>query len=199
MSRRHFNPISNSQYTIINCICTPDNGADDGTYIDTGYVPTVNTRIVLDFQDGGYRAGCNYMGVRNPNFAILTYSSASKIGAMVNGNSNIQAIAWDTSRHTYDLQAGSFKIDGITKATPTLTSLNTNLSIWIFNTHNTSTPAYDTYAKAALYSAQIYENGTLVRDYKPAKRNADNVSGLLDIVNGTFLLPSGIGYLTETP
>lgn len=188
-----------SEYTFINCICTPNNGYDYScTYMDTLYVPTVNTRMVIDIQDYRPSAGCNYMGVRNPNFAILTYYSASKIGAMVNGNSNIQSIPWDKNRHVYDLQSGSFKIDGIVKATPTLTSLNTNLSIWIFNTHSTQTMAYDTYDRAALYSAQIYENNILVRDYKPAKRNADNALGLLDIVNNNFLLPSGTAYLTET-
>ncbi len=42
---------------------------------------------------------------------------------------------------------------------------------------------------ATLYSCQIYDNGTLIRDYVPCVRKADGVSGLFDKVNKTFNTP----------
>ena len=37
-----------------------------------------------------------------------------------------------------------------------------------------------------LYSCKIYDNGTLVRNFVPAKRNSDSVAGLYDTVNSVF-------------
>jgi len=43
-----------------------------------------------------------------------------------------------------------------------------------------------------LYSCQIYDNGTLVRDYVPCK-NSSGVAGLYDLVNGVFYTNAGTG------
>jgi hypothetical protein len=37
-----------------------------------------------------------------------------------------------------------------------------------------------------VYSCQIYDNGTLVRNFVPAKRNSDGVLGMYDLVNNVF-------------
>ena len=47
--------------------------------------------------------------------------------------------------------------------------------------------------KMKLYSCQVYDNGTLVRDFKPCYRNADKVAGLYDTVSGTFFENQGTG------
>lgn len=43
-----------------------------------------------------------------------------------------------------------------------------------------------TYGAGNLYSAKLYADGTLVRDYIPALRTSDNVAGLYDLVNNVF-------------
>ncbi len=52
--------------------------------------------------------------------------------------------------------------------------------------------------KAKLYSAQIYSNGTLVRDMIPAK-NASGVIGMYDVVSGRFFTNAGTGTFTAGP
>ncbi len=52
--------------------------------------------------------------------------------------------------------------------------------------------------KAKLYSAQIYSNGTLVRDMIPAK-NASGVIGMYDTVSGQFFTNAGSGTFTAGP
>lgn len=50
-------------------------------------------------------------------------------------------------------------------------------------------------AKAKLYSCQIYDNGTLVRDFVPCT-NPSGVAGLYDVVNGVFYTDAAGGTFT---
>lgn len=75
--------------------------------------------------------------------------------------------------------------------------------IYIFCQYkNGTTPTY--YGNnfvGKLYSMQIYDAYTLVRDYVPAERDSDNKIGLYDVVNNTFVyenisLPSGYEHVS---
>lgn len=44
-----------------------------------------------------------------------------------------------------------------------------------------------------IYSAQIYDDTTLVRNFIPAKRNSDNKPGMYDLVNNVFYVNQGSG------
>jgi hypothetical protein len=44
-----------------------------------------------------------------------------------------------------------------------------------------------------LYSFKLYDNGTLIRNYIPAKRASDSVIGLYDTVNNEFYENAGTG------
>lgn len=46
---------------------------------------------------------------------------------------------------------------------------------------------------AKLYYCQMFDNGTLVRNFVPCYRKADNVAGLYDLVNGVFYTNAGTG------
>lgn len=46
------------------------------------------------------------------------------------------------------------------------------------------------YSSIKMYSCQIYDNGTLIRDYIPALRS-DGIAGLYDVVNDTFYASNG--------
>lgn len=50
-----------------------------------------------------------------------------------------------------------------------------------------------------LYSFKIYDNGTLIRDFIPCYRVADNEVGLYDIVNNQFYTNQGTGSFTKGP
>ena len=47
-----------------------------------------------------------------------------------------------------------------------------------------------------MYDCKMYYNGTLVRDFIPAKRKADNVYGMYDQLNGVFYENAGTGAFT---
>ena len=49
-----------------------------------------------------------------------------------------------------------------------------------------------------LYGAKLYDNGTLVRDFIPARRNRDQAVGLYDNVSKTFFTNAGTGVFYES-
>ncbi|MDD2391526.1 MAG: prepilin-type N-terminal cleavage/methylation domain-containing protein [Bacilli bacterium] len=46
------------------------------------------------------------------------------------------------------------------------------------------------------YSFKIWNNGTLLRNFIPAKRNSDNILGMYDLVNNVFYTNAGTGAFT---
>lgn len=52
---------------------------------------------------------------------------------------------------------------------------------------------------AKLYYAKMWQNGTIVRDFIPAKRDSDNVIGMWDMVSKTFFTNSGTGSFVAGP
>ena len=56
---------------------------------------------------------------------------------------------------------------------------------------------YDTASKSRssqkIYSAKLYDNGVLVRNMVPVRRDADDVLGMYDLVTGTFYTNAGTG------
>ena len=57
------------------------------------------------------------------------------------------------------------------------------------------TSSLGNYASMKLYSCKIYNNGTLVRDFVPAK-NSSGTIGLYDTVNGACYTNAGSGTFT---
>ena len=51
-------------------------------------------------------------------------------------------------------------------------------------------------ATLKIYSCQIYDNGTLVRNFIPVLRKSDNEIGMLDLVEGKFYTNAGTGKFT---
>lgn len=85
----------------------------------------------------------------------------------------------------------SLKIDGETKITSSIATNYTNTrNLYLFAYNNNGSTAL--YASAKLYDLQIYDNGTLVRDYVPC-RNPYGGVGLYDLVNGQFYGNAGTG------
>ena len=69
--------------------------------------------------------------------------------------------------------------------------------MYIFNNNNNGSLSGGSSAK--LYSCKIYDNGTLIRDFVPAKRMSDNVYGLWDKVNEVLYENAGTGTFTGGP
>ena len=59
-----------------------------------------------------------------------------------------------------------------------------------------STGYYNTNHNVRIFSCQIYDGGTLIRDYLPCRRKSDSKPGLYDLINGAFYPNAGTGEFT---
>ena len=166
-------------------------------YVDTGFKPNQNTEIQLDVAFLG-SVGSNIAGVRNSNsdatnrFGIITFSSASKIGAFFR-DSAIQAISFDANRHSYKLKKSGLELDGTSYGSANGGSFSCTYNIALFGWNNGSDGIAATSSR--VYACKIYDNGTLVRDFVPCI-NASGEVGLYDLVGKQFYGNAGTGVFT---
>lgn len=158
-------------------------------YIDTEFVPTANTRIIMDFQLTRTDARCYLLGV-NGDFSFQWRGSDSPIfrwsGSMVN---DFQEGILGAVRHIVEKNGTKCTIDGAISAYVQDSSLVT-MSLYLLACHFDSYANY--FASAKLFSCKIYEGRKLVRDFIPCK-NAAGTVGLWDDANGKFYTNAGTG------
>lgn len=163
-------------------------------YIDTGFNPNQNTKMYLDVAFLS-PVGTNIAGVRNTTsdttnrFGIISFSSASKIGAFFR-DSSIQAISYNTSLHSYELSKSGLIVDGTSYGSSNNGTFACTYPITLGAWNNGEGGV--SYNNSKIYGCKIYDNGILVRDYTPALRS-DGIAGLYDAVNDTFTASSGSG------
>ena len=166
-------------------------------YINTGFKPNNNTRVVMDAE---LASGTGNIGL---------------FGARVSANSNNYALAWigsyfrsdyntaytqkwkvsQTARRIYDKNKETSTIDGVSQSYINKTfQVPVNLAL-LANNQNGSIIWF---ASAKLYSCQIYDNGTLIRDYIPCQTTAGEI-GLWDALNKMFYRNAGTGTFVGGP
>lgn len=168
-------------------------------YIDVGVTPNNNTRIVmtaipLDKSNAGeavgfipYGAGVGYNNrafecySQDETYEINYGSTHAFIGSVAVGqkitidhNKNSVKISYDSGSYTSSLSENTFT------APYTMT---------LFAIHRSSVICG---GEMRMYSCQIYDNGTLIRDLIPCK-NPSGVAGLYDLVNDKFYINNGSG------
>lgn len=151
-------------------------------FIDTGFVPTANTRVVMDFQltDAGTGNRCLF-GV-NGQFSFRWYGSSSVFRSNGNKSTDFPTGIDGTARHKVDKTATACTLDGEYSVTTTAGTVTYNLYLLAQNSDGSS---FTNPASAKLYSCQIYESGSLVRDFVPCT-NAAGTVGVYDTANGVF-------------
>ena len=160
-------------------------------YIDTGFVPTKNTKVVMQFQltEPGTSNECIF-GVAG-QFSFRWYGSGSRFRSNGSNNSNFSTDISATDRHTVEKTATVCTIDDTYSVTNTAGTVSR--SFYLCAQNNTNGPS--NYAKVNIYSCQIYENDTLVRDFVPCISGNDEV-GMYDILNNQFYGNAGSGAFT---
>lgn len=154
-------------------------------YIDTGFKPNQDTRVVCDFS---YTSGTTFaiFGGRtayaSTDFSFWVNQDSSWLSNYNTGSDSL-AVTNIGSRYVVDKNKNVVTIEGntLTQASGTFQS---PYSLYLFNC-NSKNVADTRVAPFKMYSCQIYDNGTLVRDYAPCM-NASNVCGLYDRVNKVF-------------
>ena len=162
-------------------------------YINSNFTPNQDTRIVCDMQlvtqnsygrlfgaghwDESDGLNLNYEGgyLRISWFGKTTWTIFNNVPTNFN-------------RHIYDLNKNNLYVDesliGSNTYTTKTASNNLGLFCFIGKTGNPPTDSAE-YFLGKLYSCQIYDNGTLVRNLVPCT-NSSNVAGVYDIVNDAF-------------
>ena len=157
--------------------------------LDTGYNPNNNTRVVLDYNLTQLTG--KWMGIfaaRDLNGYANQYAYWSNETGVYrsnySGETGILFGSQNTNRHVIDKDKAVLKEDGIVVASHPAATFSCNYSLHIFCGNSAGTLEH--YARMRLYSCKIYDDGVLVRDYVPVKRNRDSLIGLYDLVNKTF-------------
>lgn len=157
-------------------------------YIDTGFKPNQDTRIIMDVEGYSITSTSQAFGAR--------YSSEYEcLGVFYDGQYKIWTVDYG---YIYNRQ----NFDGIGPNKRLYIDYNKNVTtinnVTINNRYEQFNPlcnlvllACNTagtisgYMKAYLYSCKIYDNDTLIRDYVPAK-DSSGYFGLYDLVNDKF-------------
>lgn len=173
-------------------------------YIDTGFKPNQDTRVVMDVNvQTPASATLGLFGVRDTSsgtaplmFVLWTTGTGSKVrsdyfGTNVSGSNSIigTRIQLDKNKNVYTDTVGN-------SLTNTAATGQCTQNMFLFGVNNAGAARY--FEAMKLYSCQIYDNDTLVRNFIPCRSDAGAV-GLYDIVNSKFYANKGTENFTEGP
>lgn len=164
-------------------------------YIDTGFKPNNNTRVVMDVEsvaDGTFA----FFGIRDSettNAYILWQLSSTSIRSDYGANQVQQTVDSTKNRIVIDKHETSCMYGSISIENESSTfSCSNNLLLFTTSTGGT---VDERKASAKLYSCKIYDNDLLIRDFIPVKNESDTV-GLYDLVEEKFYANAGTGAFT---
>lgn len=182
------------------------NANNDIQYITTQYIPTPNTKLVLDAALNNTSVGGTFVGIydgNNPNkrFNLGTYQNKWHFGVgTTNANNtwvNFDSPALDTTRHLFTLQGNGYcSVDSTSKQLSPNNTSTYNLPIHIFTMNRnvgTSTPG-----RIRLWSMKLYEGDTLTMDLVPC-RDSNNVGYLYDTISKQTFENAGTGSFVVGP
>lgn len=175
-------------------------------YIDTGYIPNVNSVFFGKFMHTEHVVDTPLYGVRTSNYGNSytfwahpsEYSAAGKNTAIFNGYQYQFPIGYSegTIETFYCSKSILQSNNQIHKYTAS--SGSPNLSLIIFGLSNGGSIDSRKFI-GRMYEFTILEGSSLVRNFVPAKRKSDNVIGMYDTVNRQFYTNSGSGSFTAGP
>lgn len=159
-------------------------------FIDTGIKAKNNTKVIAECNItygtnwamilGSYDTGAYFSWWANATNIYAYYGSQNKSGNGATGKQTIIANGskWSDSANSFVFSDASFTAPS---------------TMYLFSVHNGGS----SYANASmkLYACQIYDDGTLVRNFIPC-RTPNREIGLWDDVNGQFYANAGTGSFT---
>ncbi len=178
-------------------------------YIDTGYIPSVNTKYYLKLMSTNNSTSYRwFIGSGNRT----TYGKTSLLALANNsGNfyheitgSNVNATTFSINvLYEVEFSVSNLLVNGQNYATNRLTLESTGYPVWIFACNNAGN-TYDNRFIGRMYSVKIYEDGELTRDFiscyctnemKDVNGNICSIGtiGLYDLVENKFYTNSGTG------
>lgn len=169
-------------------------------YIDSGFYANNNTRIVVDVDTGSsWTVGSGFPGIfgdsagnRQKKFWLFMYDGITGIHDHYGTQQGDKSTIDPHGRHVFDKNKNITSIDGTVVNTFTEQTFTQDGTMRFFVTNDNGT---NYFSAIKMYSARIYDNGTLVRDFRPAK-DPDGVACLYDEVSKTYYYNKGTGVFT---
>lgn len=156
-------------------------------HIDTWFKPNNNSRLVADYQLLDTSGAAPMWCYNNPsnywmiiNTGSWTYMVWLQYWTTYYWNTGVN---FDT-RKKADLNKNVFSVDDVVVHTFTAQTFQMNINCWIFWWNKNGTQSNG--GSLRLWSSQIYDDWTLVRDFVPCYRIADWEIWLYDIENDVF-------------
>ena len=168
-------------------------------HIDTGFKPNNNSKIVTTLQFVSSSSGNKFcLGARTSNNVgrfSLGYTFGSGGGWFFGHGAAVTSVnttSSPTDKTSVVIDKNVCTIAG-QSATATPSTFSTAQNLVLFADNEGGKVGQNGAIK--LYDCSIYDNGTLVRNFVPA-RNSSGTLGLYDTVNGTFYTNQGSGTFT---
>lgn len=168
-------------------------------HIDTGFKPNNNSKIVTTLQYVSSSSGNKFcLGARTSNNVgrfSLGYSFGSGGGWFFGHGASVTTVnttSSPTDKTSVVIDKNVCTIAG-QSATATPSTFSTTQNLVLFADNEGGKVGQNGAIK--LYDCSIYDNGTLVRNFVPA-RNSSGTLGLYDTVNGIFYTNQGSGTFT---
>lgn len=162
--------------------------AIQNTHFDSGYVPTIAPRIETRIQVMT-TTDADLFGFVNNTFPSFIVDCANQGSQWYNrwGLTTSSGFTGWVDIPTDCVFGKTTTINGIVKHTFADTDWSSNTqSINIGRGRNAT-------SNVRIYSCKLYDDTTLVRDFIPCIRIADNKPGMYDIVGSTFYVNQGVG------
>lgn len=167
-------------------------------WIDTGFTPDQDTRIIYDCERLSTVSAEHFFGVRTGNaakeaFCFYIYNSGWRYAynnyvAAGNGPS--------TGRYVFDANKNVMTINGSLTLKSTYAKFKASATATLFSMRSVNSGI--SYGSHKLFSCQIYNNGTLTRNFIPCKDPTGAV-GLYDLIGQKFYGNAGTGSFTAGP
>jgi hypothetical protein len=163
--------------------------ASSGTqFIDTGVVVNQNSKIIITASHtgpysiyGATSATMNYTAGGTPMTGYFYYAGAMSARADYSG-----------SPHVFEQNKNTCYIDGNLYHTYSASTFTASCNLFLFARNNGSGAINDAGGIVKIYSCQIYDNGTLIRDFVPCK-DKNGIPSMFDKVNKVFYYNKGSG------
>ena len=168
-------------------------------YIDTGFQPNQDTRVMLDFscniQSTHWIFGARHSYASN-NYAFLSVSAFrsdyNTTSSSTYNYANYERFIVDKNKNITTLYKGN---ENVWNYITPYANFAPNLNMYLFSANENGNVLSK--SLMTLYSCKIYDNDILIRNFIPCYRKSDSVVGLYDIVNDVFYTNSGTGTFSK--
>lgn len=168
-------------------------------YIDTGFKPDQDTRVIVDTEFNGTTATSSKQlfggreALTTNSFTLFSYNG--KYESTYNTEDKVCYSELISGRFVIDKNKNEITVNG-TVYTHTYGTFASPVTMYLFGTNNNG--ALFSACSAKIYACKIYDNGTLTRDFVPVETEAGDI-GLLDALSGVFYGNAGTGEFIAGP